>query len=480
MHSSCDRRTFLTRTALSLGALPAMLQVKAQSAEGARPNFLFLFVDDYRADAIHALGCDAIRTPNIDRLVRRGTAFTNCYNQGGWHGAICMASRAMVMTGRNLWDTHALDASLPEQAAAGKLWPQRMQASGYRTFMSGKWHVNCNPAKVFQRARHERPGMPPDIESQYRRPEEQKPDPFDPADTALGGYFTGGKHWSEVVADDGVAFLRKEAGDEPFFMYLAFNAPHDPRQTARAWLDQYTADTIPLPPNFLPGYPYKDEIGCSADMRDERLAPFPRTPFAIRTHLREYYAIITHLDAQIGRILDALERSGRAENTYIIFAGDNGLSIGSHGFMGKQNMYEHSMKVPLIMSGPEIAADRRCDAPVYMQDFVPTLLELAGVTPESPMDFRSLLPLLRGEKSSLRPYIYGAYMMLQRMVRGERYKMIYYPTVSRYRLYDLQEDPFELKDLSEVPEHGAILKALQEQLQRLQKEMHDPLSGSVS
>ncbi|HQB03793.1 MAG TPA: sulfatase-like hydrolase/transferase, partial [Candidatus Hydrogenedentes bacterium] len=172
MYESCGRRTFLTQTALSLGALPALLQVTAQTAESSRPNFLFLFVDDYRADAIHALGCNAIRTPNIDRLVRQGTAFTNCYNQGGWHGAICMASRAMVMTGRNLWDTHALDASLPEQAAAGKLWPQRMQASGYRTFMSGKWHVNCNPAKVFQRARHERPGMPPDIESQYRRPEE--------------------------------------------------------------------------------------------------------------------------------------------------------------------------------------------------------------------------------------------------------------------------------------------------------------------
>jgi|LSQX01.3.fsa_nt_gb choline-sulfatase len=480
MKSSYDRRQFLKQSALTLGLLPLALQKSAPGQSSDRPNFLFLFADDYRAEAIHALGCEAVYTPNIDRLVRQGTTFTNCYNQGGWHGAICMASRAMLITARHLWNAHLLDDRVPELAEAQQLWPQEMQAAGYSTFMSGKWHVNCNPAKVFQHVRHVRPGMPPDIESQYLRPEENTPDPFDPADTTQGGYYTGGKHWSEVVADDGVEFLRKRTKNEdPFFMYLSFNAPHDPRQSSRYWLDRYDAETIPLPDNFMTAYPWQKEIGCSPDMRDERLAPFPRTARAIRTHLREYYAIISHLDAQIGRILDALQRSGRAENTYIIFSGDNGLSLGSHGFMGKQNLYEHSMKVPLLFTGPGIPSDQRQEGLVYMQDLVPTVLELAGVTPQSPTDYQSLVPLLRGDSAAVRSQIYGAYMMLQRMVRNERYKLIHYPTIQRHRLYDLQQDPQELKDLSDDPRHASLLKEMQQELRRLQEEMRDPVLDSA-
>lgn len=480
MKSFYDRRQFLKHSALTLGLVPLALQKSSSGQSSRRPNFLFLFVDDYRAEAIHALGCETVHTPNIDKLVRQGTTFTNCYNQGGWHGAICMASRAMLITGRYLWNAHAIDDRVPELAEAQQLWPQQMQAAGYRSFMSGKWHVNCNPAKVFQRVRHVRPGMPPDIESQYLRPDESTPDPFDPADTSQGGYYSGGKHWSEVVADDGVEFLRKHReNDDPFFMYLSFNAPHDPRQSSRHWLDRYDVDTIPLPDNFMSAYPWQKEIGCSPDMRDERLAPFPRTDHAIRTHLREYYAIISHLDAQIGRILDTLQRSGQAENTYIIFAGDNGLSLGSHAFMGKQNVYEHSMKVPLLFTGPGIPADERHEGLVYMQDLVPTLLDFAGVTPPDTMEYQSLAPLLRGESVAGRSHIYGAYMMLQRMVRNERYKLIYYPTIQRHRLYDLQNDPQELKDLSDQPEYASLLQEMKQELRRLQEEMHDPLLESA-
>ena len=165
-------------------------------------------------------------------------------------------------------------------------------------------------------------------------------DTWKAADSLNGGFWEGGKHWSEVIKDDALDFLNKSSEKEdPFFMYLAFNAPHDPRQSPQSFLDRYPLEEIPLPDNWLPEYPYKDAIGNPKTLRDEALAPFPRTPFAIKTHIREYYAIISHLDAQIGEILKALEASGKANNTYIFFTGDHGLSVGKHGLLGKQSMF---------------------------------------------------------------------------------------------------------------------------------------------
>ncbi|NIP97775.1 MAG: sulfatase-like hydrolase/transferase, partial [Akkermansiaceae bacterium] len=279
-----------------------------------------------------------------------------------------------------------------------RLWPQLLEKEGYQTYMSGKWHVRADASKVFRVAQHVRPGMPRSVKEAYNRPLEGKPDPWDPADKSIGGFWEGGRHWSEVQADDAVGFLH-EAGrsEQPFFIYLAFNAPHDPRQAPQEYLDKYPVSRIRIPESYLPRYPYCDQIGCAHRLRDENLAPMPRTRHAVQVHRREYYAIITHMDAQIGRVLDTLEKSGKKDNTYIVFTADHGLAVGKHGLFGKQNMYDHSVRVPFIVAGPGVPKGKRNDAPVYLQDVIPTSLEWAGAEIPQHVQFKSVRPHLEGE-----------------------------------------------------------------------------------
>lgn len=471
------RRDFLRNLGLAAGmmAVGPWASWASEAPEG-KPNILFLFADDHSYEALSAFGSE-VHTPNLDRLIQTGTTFTHAYNQGGWNGAICVASRTMLVTGRFLWNARAAEPTLDAEREAGRLWPQYLQNAGYETYMSGKWHVQVNPEDVFQHTRHIRPGMPNQTEAGYNRPVEGEPDPWHPWDKENGGYWKGGEHWSEVLADDAVDFLR-EAGQkpDPFFMYLAFNAPHDPRQSPKEYVDMYDLDDIRLPVDFLPEYPYKDAIGCGEDLRDERLAPFPRTKYAIKVHRREYYALITHMDTQIGRILDGLEQSGKAENTYIVFTADQGVSIGHHGLMGKQNMYGPSVRVPLTLSGPGIPRGWRIETPVYLQDVVPTTLELAGVEVPDQVQYRSLLPLIRGERVQNYPAIYGAYIDLQRMIRMGEYKLIYYPEIDETLLLNLQEDPNELYDLAKQAAYADRVGRLKQELRVLQKSVGDTLA----
>ena len=259
-------------------------------------------------------------------------------------------------------------------------------------------------------------------------------------------------------------------------MYIAFNAPHDPRQSPREFVDMYPADDISVPESFDSEYPYKDQIGCSADLRDEKLAPFPRTPFAVQTHLAEYYAIISHLDLQVGRIIDALKSSGLAGNTYIIYSADHGLSCGAHGFMGKQNMYDHSLKPPLIITGPGIGSKISSDALVYLQDIVPTTLELANIPIPDYLEFKSLGSLIHGDgRQSNYPNIYGCYRDLQRMIRDDRYKLIAYPRAGILRLYDLQNDPEELNDLAGSEDYKERIGVMFTELEKTCESVGDTL-----
>ena len=265
--------------------------------------------------------------------------------------------------------------------------------------------------------------------------------------------------------------------DQPFFMYLAFNAPHDPRQAPQSFLNLYPLDSVPLPENWLPEYPFKDSIGNTPLLRDEALAPFPRTPLAIKTHMREYYAIISHLDHQIGLILEALEAQGLAEDTYIFFTGDHGLSVGRHGLLGKQNLYDHSIRVPLIMTGPGIPSGKRVDAAVYLQDIMATSLEIAGVEIPEFVDFRSFWDLATGATShQLWPEgMYGAYVDYQRMISKDSYKLLIYPPVGKVQLFDLKNDPQEMNNLAEVPEYKSKVDSLFQDLLKLQGQMEDEL-----
>jgi choline-sulfatase len=448
----------------------------ARAAEPARPDILLLFADDLAPDTIAALGNPEIRTPNLDRLVARGTSFDRAYGMGGWHGAICVASRAMLLTGRTLWDCDngkAVGADLK----AGRLLPQRLAAAGYRTYFTGKWHNDGKPSDCFDEVGAVRmDGMPKADAGAYGRSgapgEAWKPD-----DPARGGYWSGGRHWTEVTADDAAArLLRREPDDRPRFLLVAFNAPHDPRQSPAEFVRQYPPGKVSVPANFLPAYPNAEAIGCGKSLRDERLAPFPRTEAAVRLHRGEYYAIIAHLDAQVGRILDALEKSGRAERTLIVFTSDNGLAVGQHGLMGKQSLHEHSLRMPLVLAGPGVPAGKRVGAPVHIFDLVPTALELAGAKADT--GFRNLLPLLRGDASGTRDALIGSYMNLQRAVILRDWKLIAYPKAGVVRLYNLAEDPLEQRDLAADPAQVGRRRELFRRLRELQRQHGDKLDLS--
>jgi choline-sulfatase len=445
-----------------------------------KPNILFLFADDMTWKSVRALGKEDIETPNLDRLAARGTAFTQAYNPGGWHGAICVASRTMLMTGKQLWRARDAEKRLNEDFVAKQLlWPQRMAGAGYRTCFSGKWHVQADHKKVFAEIRNYRPGgMPQDGKHAYFRPVEGQPDPWDAADPEEGGFWAGGKHWSEVVADDFTAFLAA-ADARPWFMYLAFNAPHDPRQAPREFLDRYPLPRVKVPANFLPLYPHREAMGAAKGLRDENLAPFPRTTFAVQTHRREYYAIVSHLDAQVGKILDALEKHPAAANTYIFFTADHGLACGEHGLMGKQNQYDASVRVPFLVAGPGVPAGKKSGAPVYLQDAMPTVLKLAGAEVGEDIDFQDLRPHWDGTGTA-RPSVTGAYMDLQRMIERDGKKLILYPKAKVARVFDLRADPDERNDLADTPAGKDLAAALFRDLLEIQRTSGDTLDLGLS
>jgi choline-sulfatase len=453
-----------------------LLAVPAFAQQKSKPNILFLFADDFCYEALGYLGHD-IETPNLDRLAKRGTTFTHAYNMGSFSGAVCVASRGQLISGRSVWRTNAIYNTMDKEREAGRLWPQLLKTAGYDTYMTGKWHIQAKADLAFDQARHVRGGMPDTIDASYNRPQPGKSDPWSPTDKSIGGFWEGGKHWSEVGADDAIDYLdQAKSKSNPFFCYIAFNAPHDPRQSPQEYLDKYPLSRIRIPADYRPEYPYKDDIGCGPTQRDEKLGPFPRTEHAVKVHRREYYAIISHLDSQIGRILDQLEKNGQVDNTWIFFSADHGLSLGHHGLFGKQNLYDCSVRVPFIVAGPSVKRGESIDASVYLQDVMATTLELAGVTKPTQVEFHSLLPLLRGEQTATNyPAVYGGYLELQRAVTYDGWKLILYPKAKVVRLYHVAADPLEMKDLAGDATQSARKKDLFARLLTLQRQFDDKL-----
>jgi arylsulfatase A-like enzyme len=374
----------------------------------------------------------------------------------------------MLNTGRHLWNAGG------NHCGAYPLWCETFRKAGYDTFETGKWHNGKETfARSFSHGAHIFfGGMHGLGKGGHWTPHVFD---FDPSGKYPNSDRTiAQKHSSELFADGAVSFLSQQAGREgrPFFMYVSFTAPHDPRQSPNEFLDKYPRKEIQVPPNFLPEFPFDQG---DHKIRDEMLAPFPRTPEAIQAHRAEYYAIISHADAQIGRILDALEASGEADNTIIIFSADHGLAVGEHGLMGKQNQYDHSIRVPLILSGPDLPKGKKIDAMVYLHSLFPTTCEMAEIPVPDTVQAKSLLPLLTGEKARIHDSVYGAYKNMQRMVRTERYKLIRYPLAGETQLFDIKEDVWERNNLAKDPKHAALLQELDTQLLAWQKETGDPL-----
>jgi arylsulfatase A-like enzyme len=458
-----SRRTLL-RTAV---AAPAVMR----AAKG-KPNVLFLFSDDQRFDTIGALGNRHIRTPNLDGLVERGASFTRAHIMGGAAPAVCVASRAMLLSGQSLFRAdERLTAEVTGRGRKGPftLMPEHFRRQGYTTFGTGKWH-NRPPlyARSFDSGENIFFGGMTD---QTRVPVYD----FRPA----GNYPAqpdriGTAHSSEMFSDSAIRFLEKHDGSRPFFLYLAYTAPHDPRMAPEAFRRMYPPERMPLPANFLPEHPFDNG---ELKIRDEMLAPFPRTEAEVRRHLSDYYAIISHLDTQIGRVLEALRRSGHGDDTIIVFAGDNGLALGQHGLMGKQNLYDHSVRVPLVLAGPGIPRHRRSDALCYLLDIFPTLCETCGLPMAADLEGRSLAASFSGRADSGRKSLFLAYRDFQRGVTTGDWKLIRYRTKSpvRTQLFDLKHDPWERNNLALGSENGAKIEEMDRLLQEWMTATGDPL-----
>jgi choline-sulfatase len=451
-------------------AVATLTLSSSHANENERPNILLILTDDQAIDTINALGNKAINTPSIDRLAHSGMAFTHVFNQGSWSGAVCAPSRQMINTGRNL---HLTGFSPKSNKTTHPLMGETFRQAGYETFMTGKWHVGEDALKRsfdIGRAVHEG-GMAP-----IRKGGQWKPWLTDFGENITWKKEQKNQHTSEAFADAAIDYIESKAvrNEKPFMMYVAFTAPHDPRQSPQSYVDKYPAENIQLPPNFVP----MPEIDAGDyNIRDEALMTFPRTEKQTKEFIGEYYAMIEHLDHQIGRILDTLEASPHAKNTYIIFTSDHGLAVGKHGLAGKQNVYDHSIRAPFIMTGKGIPQNSRAKGMFYLNSIFATTAELAGINVPESVHAPSILPIVRGEKEVMNDYIYGSYRHFQRMVRSDTHKLIYYPLLKKNVLFDIQNDPWEMHDISEKEGSDEIIKQLTVKLEELKVLVGDPLKN---
>lgn len=475
--STCSSvRPWLLAWGLLIGLSSFLRTAPAWGQERAapRPNILFLFADDMRPDTIAALGNPIIKTPHLDELVRAGVVFPRA-TAGN---PVCVTSRAEIITGCSGFRTGALydQGKVDPQFAT---WPDTLRKAGYHTWHVGKWHVAGKP---LQRGYEETQGL---FASGGAKWEVDRKDHNGREITGYRGWVfqsDDGKLFPEkglglqpntsaTIADYAIGFLKRKRA-KPFFLQVNFTAPHDPLLMPPGYEKRYDPATVPLPPNFLPEHPF-DHGNFKG--RDELLLPWPRTPKDVRAELAVYYAVISHLDEQIGRIVQALKDSGDLDKTIIIFSSDQGLALGSHGLRGKQNMYEHTIGVPLILSGPGIPKGKQLSAQCYLRDLFPTTCELASVDIPRSVEGKSLVPVLTGKAEAIYPCIFGYFRDVQRMIRTDRWKLIYYPQIGRYQLFDLSSDPQERNDLIADSKFKDVIAELRGRLEQWQKEVKDPL-----
>jgi arylsulfatase A-like enzyme len=414
-----------------------------------RPNILLIVTDDQRADALGAYANPYIRTPTLDRLAQRGFSFREAHIMGSHQGAVCAPSRAMLMSGRTLFRVYDDLDSVPTL-------PEVLRRDGYVTFGTGKWHQSPESfARSFAQGRRVFFGG---MSDHFAVPVRDLQPDGGFSEVERVGFSTN------VFVDAAIDFIRDHAaagGAAPFLAYVALTAPHDPRTPPGEYRSMYPGEGMPLPPDFMPVHPFHN--GWMSG-RDEQLAAWPRAPDVIREQLGEYYGLISHLDARLGDLVATLERSGLGERTVVVFTSDNGLALGSHGLLGKQNLYEHSTRVPLIVAGPGIPAGES-SALVMLYDLFPTIAALAGSRVPPGVEGLDLGPLWRGSTPEVREVIYTAYEDTQRAVRDRRFKLIRYPALNHVQLFDLENDPFELRNLADDLDYSderARLEALLE------------------
>lgn len=436
---------------ISLNCISNKEKTRTIKADEKKPNILFLLTDDQSFNTINALGNKEISTPNMDRLVRTGTTFTHAHIMGGDNGAVCLPSRAMLLTGKYF---HNLDRNTHGMIGSNmQTMPELFKNAGYKTFGTGKWH-NAPPSfvKSFTNGGNIFMGG---MSNHLKVPlhDFKENGKYLKKDARFENKFS-----SVLFSESAIEFIKTYEDENPFFMYVAFSSPHDPRMAPEEYANKYNTKEITLPENFMPEHPFHNgEI----IIRDENLLPFPRTEKAIKGEIASYYAMISEVDARIGKVIDALDKKGELDNTIIVLAGDNGLAVGQHGLIGKQNLYDHSVRIPLIISGTGIKEGVTTSALCYLQDIFPTLCDLSKIEKPKNIDGLSLLPVLEQKKTEVRSSVFYMYKNFQRGVRNKDWKLIQYLVKGKKttQLFNIQKDPKELHNLALDPEYkGKVIE----------------------
>ena len=461
-----------------------------------QPNFLFLITDDQSHETLSCYGETACQTPTLDRLAAGGLTIDEARHMGSWSGAVCLPSRTMIMTGRTVWHIpgrgrgkHAdmpPDPQITTEEAADNSLPEVFNRAGYATFRT------CKTGNSFAAAN-----------KRFQVVHEQM---------SREGTEANGSKWH---ADRFVEWMDSQAADDrPFLAYVGFSHPHDPRNATPELAAKYGAsnegpgETVPdaappLPKTWLPRHPFplgqpklRDEVAVQGVLTRRDVA-------TVRNETGREFACIENIDTQIGRVLDALERSGRSDRTYVFFTSDHGMSVGRHGLMGKQNLYEHTWRVPFLVSGPDVEPGSRAAGGFYLLDVLPTLCELAGIEVPDTVEGKSFAPVIRGEADRIRDVMYGVYAGgtkpgIRAVKRGD-WKLVEWDvldgTVRRSQLFNLKRNPREFLDqhrmvdvvaatghtpapnqrnLAYEPEHAETLAAMRSLLRQQMTELDDP------
>ncbi|NWK54190.1 sulfatase-like hydrolase/transferase [Verrucomicrobiaceae bacterium N1E253] len=476
-------RKGLTTLSLVLLSGTTVLTVSAENFTKDRPNILFILVDDQSPFDLKIYNPESIQdTPAIDRLAAEGMVFDGAYHMGSFSGAVCTPSRHMIMTGRTLWHLpnsqkgkHCPD-DIEENVMAAVF--NRANYDTMRTCKKGNSYAAAN--RKFQVVRDA---------------------------TKRGGTAESGSAWHGDQVMDYLNEREKKQNKAPFLIYFGFSHPHDTRDGTPELIAKYGAtnhrdkNSLPpanprqpkLPVNHLEAHPFphghphlRDEVQVSGVW--ER-----RDPLTIRNELGREFACNENIDRQIARVLKKLEAMGELDNTYIIYTADHGMAIGRHGLQGKQNLYEHTWRVPFIVKGPGIQPGTRVQGNAYLLDVLPTLCGLAGVATPDSVEGRSLKPVLTGKKDVVRETLFGVYCGGTkpgiRAVKKGDWKLIKYDTmdgkVRETQLFNLKENPHEflpehgkknnhLTDLAEQPQHAAKLAEMEALLLSEMRRLDDP------
>lgn len=420
------------------------LSTEQAGAAEKRPNFLFILADDQAPSDFKFYDAAArLDAPNLEALAARGMVFDAAYHMGSFSGAVCMPSRHMIMSGRTVWHLpnapRGAETCPPEWNLPQQTLPAVFNRAGYTTMRTCKQGNSYEAAnRLFQIRRDA---------------------------TKRGGTAESGSAWH---ADRVLEYLAQREADqaaEPFFIYFGFSHPHDTRDGTPELLAKYGAtnhedpsqpprshsDQPPLPENYLASHPFdtthsnvRDEVDVSGVWRR-------RDEATVRNEIGRQLACSENIDIQIGRVLARLEELGELDNTYVIYTADHGMSIGRHGLMGKQNLYEHTWRVPLVVAGPGIAAGQRAPGNVYLLDLLATFCDLADIEAPVTNEGLSFRPVLEGRQTVIRDVMYGAYSGGSkpgiRCVRQGDWKLIEYEAPDRQlrhtQLFHLADNPSE-------------------------------------